>query len=301
MTLLLAAVAMLAGAAIIAFTQLLPVLRARKADRPSSFADMRSVVVDHTTKIVEHRSRGGLKQLLERSGSTLRTGEWVLLVLLGMFGLGSLSFFLRGPIAAGLVGILVPVIAVGLLRRKMHKRQSEFADQLPDLLQNLSSALRTGQSLPQAVAAVANDLNDPVGTELRRVVIENRVGRDLVDSFRALADRMDSVDFEWVVGAIDINQKTGGDLAIILRRLDSTIRARNHIAGTVKSLSAEGKASGAVLGLLPPLMMLALQFINPGFLDPLFTTSKGIVLLCFASAQVVIGSFWLSRLARFKF
>ena len=99
-------------------------------------------------------------------------------------------------------------------------------------------------------------------------------------------------------GLIDI---TGGDLSVILRRLDSTIRARNHVAGTVRSLTAEGRISGLVLSALPPGLMLVVQFLNPGFLDPLFTTSIGQLLLAVAVVQMIVGSIGLSRMAKFKF
>ena len=112
---------------------------------------------------------------------------------------------------------------------------------------------------------------------------------------------MNSVDFDWVVRAIEINYRTGGDLSVILRRLDSTIRARNHVAGTVRSLSAEGRISGVVLAALPPLLMLAVQIINPGFLNPLFTTALGRALLIGSCLQLLIGTIWLSKMAKFKF
>jgi tight adherence protein C len=171
--------------------------------------------------------------------------------------------------------IIVPAISWFLLNRKIQKRQDAFADQLPDLLQTLSSSLRSGQSLPQSIAAMAPDMSAPAGDELRRVVIENRIGRDLIESFKALAARMDSLDFDWVVRAIEINHHTGGDLSVILRRLDPTIRARNQVAGVVRSLTAEGRISGIVLSTLPPGLMLAVQFLNPDFMEPMFTTGTG--------------------------
>lgn len=297
------------AAGVLGWPSIGPWLRQRKLnkttkgprDQPGSFAEMRASLVDQTTNMVEQRNGGRLRRMLERSGSHMRVGEWVLIVLATLIALAGLSYLIGGPGPAILVAILVPIAARGLLKRKIDQRQEAFADQLPDLLQNLSSALRAGQSLPQAVASIAPELHAPASEELKRVVIENRIGRDLILSFEDLASRMDSIDFDWVVRAIDINYRTGGDLSVILRRLDSTIRARNHVAGTVRSLTAEGRMSGVVLAALPPVIMLAVMFINPEFLDPLFYTTLGRFLLGAAVVQLVVGSLWLSRMARFKF
>jgi tight adherence protein B len=302
---LLAGVGLLLGAVLIGIKLLMPKLAAMRAPQkpttPHGLTDARDAMVDRTTKLVEKRSGRGLQNRLEQSGSQLRSGEWVLLVVAATVVLGALGYLLGQAIAAGILVVGTPIVANALLNRNINKRQEAFADQLPDFLQNLSSALRSGQSLPQSIASIAPDLESPAGDELRRVVIENRIGRDLIESFNDLAGRMNSIDFDWVVRAIEINYRTGGDLSVILRRLDSTIRARNHVAGTVRSLSAEGRISGVVLAALPPLLMLAVQIINPGFLNPLFTTALGRALLIGSCIQLLIGTIWLSKMAKFKF
>ena len=299
---LLGGVAMLIVALGIGLKLVLPKLkRPSKPTAPHGLVDARQAMVEATTNLVEKRSGRGLQDRLEKSGSQLRSGEWVLMVTAITFVIAALGYLIGGAIAAGILTVGVPIIANALLNRNITKRQEAFADQLPDFLQNLSSSLRSGQSLPQSIASIAPDMESPAGDELRRVVIENRIGRDLIESFHDLGARMDSVDFDWVVRAIEINYRTGGDLSVILRRLDSTIRARNHVAGTVRSLSAEGRISGVVLTALPPTLMLAVQVINPGFLDPMFTTRMGNFMLGFACMQLLVGSIWLSRMAKFKF
>ena len=298
---LIAGVLLIVGAIGIGAKLLLPALRTQRDQSAHGVADAKQRVVERTTDMVEKRSGKGLQNKLEQSGSQLRSGEWVLIVVAASLALAGLAFLIGGAPAGVLVLLFGPIIARFLLNRNISKRQEAFADQLPDFLQNLSSSLRSGQSLPQSIAAIAPDMASPAGDELRRVVIENRIGRDLVESFTDLSKRMNSVDFDWVVRAIEINYRTGGDLSVILRRLDATIRARNHVAGTVRSLTAEGRISGVVLTALPPGLMLAVQFINPGFLDPLFNTPMGRLLLVVAAIQLLVGSIWLSRMARFKF
>lgn len=300
---LLAGLALILGAGFIGFKMVAPGLRERSeaATSAQGFNDAKARVVESTSQIIEARSGNILQIKLEKAGSQLRSGEWVLIVAAAALALASIGLIRGGVVVIVLMLILVPVVAWFLLNRRIQKRQDAFADQLPDLLQTLSSSLRSGQSLPQSIAGMAPDMAAPAGDELRRVVIENRIGRDLIESFKDLAARMDSLDFDWVVRAIEINYRTGGDLSLILRRLDSTIRARNQVAGAVRALTAEGRISGIVLSALPPGLLLAVQMLNPEFMEPMYTEPLGQLMLGFAAAQLVVGSIWLSRMARFKF
>lgn len=277
-------------------------LASLRAQELSDKTSPRERMMATASDLVETRSSGRrLSRMLERSGSQLRVSEWILIVGAVTLLLASAATYLRGMVAGGLTLILVPLVARGLVLRKIAKRQAAFAEQLPDLLQVLGASLRSGQSLQQAIAGMAPDMDSPAGEELRRIVIENRIGLDLVDSFRDLSDRMNNQDFEWVVRAIDITYSTGGSLATILRRLDTTIRARNKVAGTVRALSAESKITGLVLGALPLLVMLMIQFLNPDYLSPLFEETIGQLLLAGAGVQLLIGSIWLNRMAAFKY
>lgn len=306
MTLILGAVLLIAALGIGA-KLLLPKMRATKNNvsigAGEGFSDARDAVIDRTSKLVEKRSGGGLQGRLEASGSQLRSGEWVLLTAATTIVLAAIAYVIPrgGPVPAVVLLIFTPIVANVILNRNITKRQEAFADQLPDFLQQLSSSLRSGQSLPQAIAGIAPELESPAGDELRRVVIENRIGRDLIESFNDLADRMNSLDFDWVVRAMEINYRTGGDLSKILRRLDSTIRARNRVAGKVRALSAEGRISGIVLAGLPPLVLLAVSFLSPDLTAQLFGTGLGRAMLIIAGVQLLIGTIWLNNMAKFKF
>lgn len=300
---LIGGIILIIGALAIGAKIALPGLRQASQESQSAqgLTDAKQRMVETTTNIIEKRSGQSLQNKLEKSGSQLRSGEWVLGVGAITLVLASIGLLRGGIVVIVFMVVFVPIVAWALLNRKINKRQEAFADQLPDLLQTLSSSLRSGQSLPQSIAGMAPDMASPAGDELRRVVIENRIGRDLIESFKDLAERMDSLDFDWVVRAIEINYRTGGDLSVILRRLDATIRARNQVAGAVRALTAEGRISGIVLTALPPGLMLAVQLLNPDFLKPMFEQAMGRALLVISGAMLVVGSIWLSRMARFKF
>ena len=106
------------------------------------------------------------------------------------------------------------------------KRQAAFADQLPDVLQLVTTALRSGYGITHAIESVSEEAEEPARSEFGHVLLEVRMGRDLSDSMRVLAERMQSKDLGWVVSAIEINRGPGGNLSEILQTVSTTIRAR---------------------------------------------------------------------------
>jgi len=270
--------------------------------RESLLTRLRKTFAARTSEQLERNKSGRrLRRTLERAGSPLRPGEYLLIVLVFLFVITSLMFFFRGWLGA------VPVLFLGVvaarvdLLRRLSKRQKAFGDQLPDVLQMLASNLRSGQSMIQSIQMVGADAPSPTREEFKRVLIEQRIGRDLTSSFRDLSDRVGSKDFEWVVSAIDINRSVGGDLSIILDRIERTIRARNRIRGQVSAMSAEGKLSGIVLIALPPAIMVLVQIGNPAYLEPLLQSAVGWALLGLAVVMLSIGGFWIMRLSRFVY
>jgi len=259
--------------------------------RESLLTRLRKTFAARTSEQLERNKSGRrLRRTLERAGSPLRPGEYLLIVLVFLFVITSLMFFFRGWLGA------VPVLFLGVvaarvdLLRRLSKRQKMLA-----------SNLRSGQSMIQSIQMVGADAPSPTREEFKRVLIEQRIGRDLTSSFRDLSDRVGSKDFEWVVSAIDINRSVGGDLSIILDRIERTIRARNRIRGQVSAMSAEGKLSGIVLIALPPAIMVLVQIGNPAYLEPLLQSAVGWALLGLAVVMLSIGGFWIMRLSRFVY
>ena len=130
-----------------------------------------------------------------------------------------------------------------------NRRRKQFLAQLPDMLQLLSGTLRAGYSLMQGVEAVSQEVGDPMGQELRRVVTEARLGRPLEEALDGVAERMDSPDFAWAVMAIRIQREVGGNLAELLMTVAETMTQRERLRRDVAALTAEGRISAIVLGL----------------------------------------------------
>lgn len=245
--------------------------------------------------------RDGLNTALEQAGVDLRAGEYIVLTASAAtvaFGCGLL---LANAVMGAVFAIMAVVSARVLLKVLISRRQAAFADQLGDVLQLLAGSLRAGYGLMQAVDAVAREADQPASDEFGRLVIESRLGRDTAQSLRAMADRVDSEDFAWVVQAIEIHREVGGDLAEVLDTTAETIRQRNQIRRQVKALSAEGRYSSYVLLALPPGVALMISLANPGYFSDLTGSGAGRVMLILAVLLMGTGAVWMRKLTRLVF
>ena len=248
-----------------------------------SFADERGFLVK-------------LETLLEKSNLPLRAGE-----AMGIFGAGVvLGAFLGFILIGGIIGAVIMAVGVGItmivgLNFKARRRIRKFEQQLPDTLQLLAGTLRAGYSLPQGLEAVSHEIQDPMGYELRRAMTEARLGREIEDALGATAERTDSPDFAWAVMAIGIQREVGGNLNELLMTVSDTMIARERLKGEVAALTAEGKMSAILLGGLPPGLGFVMWLMNPDYINQLFVTTIGNVMLGGGIVAALIGFVWMKK------
>jgi len=237
---------------------------------------------------------------LDAAGSALKPAEW-LLVHVGVIVLATLVGLVLGHgnlfiaflfLAAGVVG---PWFYLGFRRSHRHKA---FNEALPDTLQLLSGALSAGLSLAQAVDTVVHEGAEPLASEFKRALVETRLGVGLEDALDGIAERFSSDDFAWVVMAVRIQRQVGGNLAELFDTVAGTMRERQYIRRQVASLAAEGKLSAAVIGGLPPIFTLYLALTNRTYLTPLFSDTRGIIMVVFGIVWLSVGIFWMSKLVK---
>jgi tight adherence protein B len=190
-----------------------------------------------------------------------------------------------------IVGLLPPAI----LQFLAAQRRRKFQSQLPDMLQLMAGSLRAGYSLMQGVEAVAQEVEDPMGSELRRVLAEARLGRVLEDSLEDMADRLGSRDFAWAVMAIRIQREVGGNLAELLSTVAETMIARERLRREVRALTAEGRISALVLGLLPVGLGVVMYSINREYMNVLLHDGFGQTLLIGAALLAGVGFYWMKK------
>ncbi|TXL62129.1 type II secretion system F family protein [Aeromicrobium terrae] len=239
---------------------------------------------------------------LELAGLAMTPGAVVVSVVAVSAALLILTYvFTASVFLAVLLALLVPAGAKIALVLAIDRRQKAFTDQLDETLQIIASSLRAGHSFQAAVDAVAQAAEPPTSEEFTRVINEHRIGRDLIVALTQTADRMNSEDFRWVAEAVAVHRETGGNLNEIIDRVGATMRERRQVREQVYALSAEGRFSAIVLMLLPPIGAGAFVLLNPGYMDPLVTTTTGKIVIACSLVMYVIGGFWIKKLVDLEY
>ena len=165
------------------------------------------------------------------------------------------------------------------LRHLRKLRLQKFSDQLEDALLSMSSSLKAGFSINQAMESVAQENRSPISFEFKLLTNEIRLGVPLEEALENMNKRMQSQDLELVSVAIITARQTGGELTGVLERLAGVIRERVRIQQKIRSLTAQGRMQAWIIGLVPFALMLALFYIAPDMMDSFFSNFIGILLL----------------------
>ena len=241
----------------------------------------------------------GLDERLEQAGMPILAGEFVAItVLCGVVGAVVAAIFLTNIIFILIIAGLAALIPYFQMQRSHRKRQGLLIDQLADTLSILASSLRAGYSFLQALDTVSKEIGEPSAGEFQRVVAEIRLGRPIDDALTAMAYRVKSDDLKWAVIAINVQRQVGGNLAEVLDIVANTVRERAYIRRQVNVLSAEGRLSVAILAGLPFFILLYISIVNPDYIEPLFTTTPGIILLVVGGTLMGLGIFIMSRIVK---
>ena len=185
------------------------------------------------------------------------------------------------------------LVAVGMgiggvytwISKRAKKRLSLIEEQLPDAVELMVRSLRVGHPFSSAVAIVAKEVPDPLGTEFGLIADEAAYGRDMSESLKALAERMDMQDLRFLAVAVTIQQQSGGNLAEILEGLAKVIRSRFKLFRRVKAITAEAKWSGMFLSAFPIVSVLMINVLKPDYYDEVKETPY------FIPAALIVGTF----------
>ncbi len=196
------------------------------------------------------------------------------------------------------IGIVIPK---WFLRYLVKQRTKKFAEQLPDILTTLSSSLRAGFTIVQALDMLVREYPKPASQEFSIVLQENKLGVSLDESLQNLTKRIKDESLELVVTATIIARSLGGNLAEIFDRIESTVRRRERIDGKIKALTAQGKMQGIVVGLAPVLLGGILYLMNPDFIMPLFTTTMGQFSIGVMVFMELLGALFIRKIIKVEF
>ncbi len=243
------------------------------------------------------RGQPTLMEDLARAGLNISPAEY-LLMRIGAVALGALIGLFRfgigiGPLVLGAVGFVIPPLVVSYLQRR---RQNMFNDQLAGMLQLLSNSLKTGYAIDRALETVASKSRPPVSTEFERVATEITLGTSVEDALSALLLRINSPDLEFIVTAILLHSRVGGNLAEVLDNISDTLRDRLQTKRDMSVLTAQSRASATIITGLPILLALGLYVFVPGYFSPMTSTVIGYILLGIAGFLILIGNILIRRM-----
>lgn len=213
---------------------------------------------------------------------------YVALLLFVLFtGIATLLF---GSIVVGLMMGLVAFASPRLLAVVLKgRRDRKFGLQLVDALMNVSNALRSGFSLPQTFELIQREMGRPISQEFRLVNQETRIGVPMEQALEHLLQRMPGDDLDLVVTAILVSQEVGGSLAEVMDNIARTIRERHQIEGKVRALTAQGRMQAVILGSVPILLAIVINYLNPGLFRPMIATAPGWALFGVIFVLEVVG------------
>lgn len=224
-----------------------------------------------------------------------------------MAALSVFAFLMLSAFTAAEFGLrLVLGIAMGVggvffwVNRTAKKRMSLLEEQLPDSIELMVRSLRVGHPFSTAIGIVAKEIPDPLGSEFGVIADEAAYGRDVAESLKAFAERMDSQDLRFLAVAVSIQQQSGGNLAEILEGLSKVVRARFKLFRRVRAITAEAKWSGMFLSGFPIVALIMINVVQPDYYDEVKGTSAYIPAALFVVTFLIINIIYMKVMTNIK-
>jgi tight adherence protein B len=243
-----------------------------------------------------------LEEAMWQAGMYMRVGDILLIIVLmfgaGLFG-GNLFFHdMWFGLATGLITGALPLLYIQLRKKQ---RMKAFANQLPFALDLIKSSLEAGHSLQRAMQVLVSEFADPLGSEFRTVLEQNRIGLPLPRALEDMLKRIPEDDLRLLVIAVRVQTEVGSSLAQIVGRLSEIVRIRQRLRLQIKALTAQSRFGGMVVGCLPIVVLCLFSLIQPGYTDRLFHDPTGQKILKFAIGSDLLALITIRRLLRVNY
>ncbi len=218
----------------------------------------------------------------------------------GVVGLGVAALG-RSPLPLyPVVALMFSLLPLGWLLWRRKARFKKFANQLPDALELIARALRSGHSLASGLSVVVQEMPDPISQEFAMCYEEQNLGMPIETALKSMHKRMPNMDFKFFATAVAIQRQSGGDLAEILDKIGHIVRERFRIMGQVAALTGEGRISGVVLMGLPIALFFAVYYLNQDYVMLLFTDELGRKMIGVAAFLQVLGAITIKKIVAIK-
>ena len=230
------------------------------------------------------------------AGWLLRPSEFVYVSALAALGTSAVLLLATRNTGMGVLGLFGALIPWMLMKSKQSARSKALSSQIPDALDMLCSALRSGFSISRGMQLVQSQMHPPIAVEFGRVLDEVQYGIALPEALDGIVLRTRNYDMELLVAAVQTQLELGGNLAEVLGNISGMVRERVKLSGEIGAATAEGRLSAGVLLIMPFAMALIIQVINPGYMAPLFHSPLGLMLLGAGIGLVLFGGLVIKKL-----
>ena len=214
---------------------------------------------------------------------------WMISGALGLFGAAGIGFAM---------GLGVPRWLLGFLKKR---REKAFLKALPDAVDVIVRGIKAGLPLFESLKAVVNDAPEPLRSEFLAIIETQAIGMPLGEACTRLYERMPLPEANFFGIVIAIQQKSGGNLSEALGNLSRVLRDRKKMAEKIQAMSMEAKASAAIIGSLPPIVMILVFLTTPDYIALLWTNSMGQLMLVACAVWMSIGVFVMKQMINFDF
>ncbi len=272
------------------------IISARRATNKGEIAGFEDLV----KKLVPRQEM--LRLRLAQAGMEIALGSYVLICLsiavIGMTGAVVAGLPVAAAVLAGVFcGLGLPHFFVGM---RFRKRQMRFINFFPDAIDLLVRGVKAGLPITESLKAASEEVPDPVGMELKRIVDGIRVGRKMNELLFETCKRLDLPEFNFFTIALSIQAETGGNLAETLNNLSEVLRGRRQLKRKIKALSSEAKASAYIIGSLPFVMCLLIYLVNSEYIMGLFLDPRGQVMIGGALLMIATGALVMAKMIKFE-
>lgn len=279
----------------------------KEATREAEVSVSRRKAVQESLRQLEisekKRKRLTVRKLIAQAGLDIPVPRfWVGSICIGVIVAGLLHLSGAGTIVAALGGVVgvfgLPRWWLGMLR---NSRQRIFLMQLPDAVDIMVRGLKSGLPLNEALLLISTEMTAPLGPEIREIVEGQRVGISLEQGLERLHERVPLPEVNFLTIVMGIQAKTGGNLSEALNNLSRVLRDRKRMSGRIRAVSQEAKSSAAIIGALPPMVILLLYLMRPDYISAMWIEPLGQVMLAGSALWMLLGVLVMRKMINFKY
>ena len=221
-------------------------------------------------------------------------------MVIGLTGYLSGFLIFRNYVSACATGLFICGIPFYYLLLKKKIRIEKFQRQFPEGLELIARALKAGHAITSGMALAAEEFDDPLGGEFSLVIDEINFGSSITDALKNFAERIGCLEVKYFVVSLIIQRESGGNLAEIIENIAHVIRERFKLQGKIRALSGEGKISAIILIALPMIVITAFKFMNPGYINELFSHPLGRLMTLIAGIMMTLGVLVMKKMINIK-